>query len=180
MKLGFLVRLNSIFSPNSYGYGENFCFIAPSTQIFHNFYLSFGDAVGTLYLCTVIESQKWPSSSSPRFTTTNLNPLQMKELTYADIRKMALEHGIKDTRLHIGLLTNTSRNEKWFKARCTWFTCRITNRSRTSFQVPNLLPSYQKRTYPHSMKLPTRSFKKVVKVFWHLTKVQYLCNINMR
>ena len=27
----------------------------------------------------------------------------MKELTYADIRKMALEHGIKDTRLHIGL-----------------------------------------------------------------------------
>jgi len=36
----------------------------------------------------------------------------MKELTYADIRKMALEHGIKDTRLHIGLLTNTSRNEK--------------------------------------------------------------------
>lgn len=35
----------------------------------------------------------------------------MKELTYADIRKMALEHGIKDTRLHIGLLTNTSRNE---------------------------------------------------------------------
>ena len=36
----------------------HFCFIAPSTQIFHNFYLSFGDAVGTLYLCTVIESQK--------------------------------------------------------------------------------------------------------------------------
>ena len=107
-------KLNSIFSPNSSGYGENFCFIAPSTQIFHNFYLSFGDAVGTLYLCTVIESQKWPSSSSPRFTTTNLNPLQMKELTYADIRKMALEHGIKDTRLHIGfgLLTDTSRNEK--------------------------------------------------------------------
>ena len=103
MKLGFLVRLNSIFSPNSSGYGENFCFIAPSTQIFHNFYLSFGDAVGTLYLCTVIESQKWPSFSSPRFTTTNLNLLQMKELTYADIRKMALEHGIKDTRLHIGL-----------------------------------------------------------------------------
>ena len=82
--------------------------------------------------------------------------------------------------LGFGLLTNTSRNEKWFKARCTWFTCRITNRSRNSFQVPNLLPSYQKRTYPHSMKLPTRSFKKVVKVFWHLTKVQYLCNINMR
>ena len=27
----------------------------------------------------------------------------MKELTYADIRKMALEHGIKDTKLHIGL-----------------------------------------------------------------------------
>lgn len=27
----------------------------------------------------------------------------MKELTYADIRKVALEHGIKDTRLHIGL-----------------------------------------------------------------------------
>ena len=27
----------------------------------------------------------------------------MKELTYADIRKMALQHGIKDTRLHIGL-----------------------------------------------------------------------------
>ena len=27
----------------------------------------------------------------------------MKELTYADIRKMALEHGIKDTRLHIRL-----------------------------------------------------------------------------
>ena len=27
----------------------------------------------------------------------------MKELTYTDIRKMALEHGIKDTRLHIGL-----------------------------------------------------------------------------
>ena len=27
----------------------------------------------------------------------------MKELTYADIRKMALEDGIKDTRLHIGL-----------------------------------------------------------------------------
>ena len=47
-----------IFSPNSYGYGENFCFIASSTQIFHNFDLSFGDAVGTLYLCNVIESQK--------------------------------------------------------------------------------------------------------------------------
>ena len=30
----------------------------------------------------------------------------MKELTYADIRKMALEHGIKDTRLHIGLWTS--------------------------------------------------------------------------
>ena len=27
----------------------------------------------------------------------------MKELTYADIRELALEHGIKDTRLHIGL-----------------------------------------------------------------------------
>ena len=27
----------------------------------------------------------------------------MKELTYADIRKIALEHGIKDTRLHVGL-----------------------------------------------------------------------------
>jgi len=25
----------------------------------------------------------------------------MKELTYADIRKMALEHGIKDTRLQL-------------------------------------------------------------------------------
>ena len=48
----------AIFSPNSYGYGENFCFIASSTQIFHNFDLSFGDAVGTLYLCNVIEGQK--------------------------------------------------------------------------------------------------------------------------
>lgn len=27
----------------------------------------------------------------------------MKELTYADIRKQALENGIKDTKLHIGL-----------------------------------------------------------------------------
>ena len=36
----------------------------------------------------------------------------MKELTYADIRKVALEHGINDTRLHIdfGLLTDTSKS----------------------------------------------------------------------
>lgn len=27
----------------------------------------------------------------------------MKELTYADIREQALEYGIKDTKLHIGL-----------------------------------------------------------------------------
>lgn len=27
----------------------------------------------------------------------------MKELTYADIREMALQHDIKDTKLHIGL-----------------------------------------------------------------------------
>lgn len=52
------VSLNIIFSPTRYGYGENFCFIASSTQIFHNFDLSFGDAVGTLYLCNVIEGQK--------------------------------------------------------------------------------------------------------------------------
>ncbi|WP_301422012.1 hypothetical protein, partial [Bacteroides caecimuris] len=57
-KSRLLVSLNIIFSPNSYSYGENFCFIASSTQIFHNFDLSFGDAVGTLYLCNVIESQK--------------------------------------------------------------------------------------------------------------------------
>ena len=27
----------------------------------------------------------------------------MKELTYADIRKLALQHGIRDTKLHVGL-----------------------------------------------------------------------------
>lgn len=35
--------------------------------------------------------------------TKNQNQLKMKELTYADIREQALEHGIKDTKLHIGL-----------------------------------------------------------------------------
>ena len=66
----------------------------------------------------------------------------MKELTYADIRKVALEHGIKDTRLHIGLwATDTSKSAKWFKARPTQSTYRIINRNRNDFLVPNLSPS---------------------------------------
>lgn len=38
--------------------------------------------------------------------TKNQNQLKMKELTYTDIREQALEHGIKDTKLHIGLWAN--------------------------------------------------------------------------
>ena len=43
----------------------------------------------------------------------------MKELTYADIRKMALEHGIKDTRLHIGLWASDQyiKNRKLIQAK---------------------------------------------------------------
>lgn len=67
----------------------------------------------------------------------------MKELTYADIRKMALEHGIKDTRLHIGLWATDRyiKSAKWFKARPTQSTYRIINRNRNDFLVPNLSPS---------------------------------------
>jgi hypothetical protein len=66
----------------------------------------------------------------------------MKELTYADIRKMALEHGIKDTRLHIGLWATDRyiKKRKMVQGK-TQSTCRIINQNRNDFLVPNLSPS---------------------------------------
>ena len=67
----------------------------------------------------------------------------MKELTYADIRKVALEHGIKDTRLHIGLWATDRYVKKRKMVQGKTYTIYLPhhNRNRNDFLVLTLLPS---------------------------------------
>lgn len=67
----------------------------------------------------------------------------MKELTYADIRKMALEHGIKDTRLHIGLWATDRyiKKRKMVQGKTCTVHLHTVNQSKIRFQVPNQFPS---------------------------------------
>ena len=63
----------------------------------------------------------------------------MKELTYADIRKMALEHGIKDTRLYIGLWASDRyiKKRKMIQGKACTVHLHTVNQSKIRLRVPN-------------------------------------------
>lgn len=77
----------------------------------------------------------------------------MKELTYADIRELALQHDIKDTKLHIGLWAADRYIKKRKTRQGKTYTIYLPYKlMQKEFQVPQLLQA-NRTGYLFSIKL---------------------------